>query len=324
MTLLWIGFVCMILFFLALDLGVLNREDRAVSIPKALAWTAIWVTLSLLFGVFVYFQYEYNLVGTAELTLDLSGREAALQYLSAYLLEESLSLDNMFVIALILSYFKIPAIYQHRVLFWGILGAIVMRGTVIIAGMALLHRLEWMNYVFGAILLITAFKLLFSNDEAPDMEQSWLVRICRKCMPLTLEFHGRHFIAVENNKWLVTPLGFVLVLVNFGDLVFAVDSIPAVFAVTNDPFIAFTSNIFAVLGLRSLYFVLAGVMDKFRYLRHSLVVLLFFIGSKMIMSLHYKIPVSWSLVIIVSVLGIGIMVSLLVAKKQGSVRPGAG
>jgi tellurite resistance protein TerC len=316
MTLLWIGFICMILVFLALDLGVLNREDRAVSIPKALAWTAVWVSLSMLFSVFVYFEYEYNLFGMDQQTLDLSGREAVLQYISAYLLEESLSLDNMFVIALILSYFKIPAIYQHRVLFWGILGAIVMRGTVIVAGMALLHRLEWMNYVFGAILLFTAFKLLFGETESPDLEHSWLVRVCRKWIPLTMQLHGRRFAIKEHGQWLLTPLGFVLVLVNVGDLVFAVDSIPAVFAVTNDSFIAFTSNIFAVLGLRSLYFVLAGVMDKFRYLRISLVILLVFIGTKMLISLHYKIPVTWSLVFIIGVLATGIMASVIISERK--------
>lgn len=316
MSLLWVGFVCMILVFLALDLGILNREDRAVSIPKALAWTAIWVSLSLLFSVFVYYEYEYDLFGVTPSTLELSGREAVLQYLSAYLLEESLSLDNMFVIALILAYFKIPAKYQHRVLFWGILGAIVMRGTVIIAGIALLHRLEWMNYVFGAILLFTAFKLLFGEAETPDLDNSWLVKWCRKLVPVTMQLHGRHFLIRQHGKWVLTPLGFVLVLINFGDLIFAVDSIPAVFAVTNDPFIAFTSNIFAVLGLRSLYFVLAGVMDKFRYLRISLVVLLLFIGTKMLLALHYKIPVTWSLAVIIGVLATGILASIVIVERK--------
>jgi tellurite resistance protein TerC len=318
MTLLWIGFVCMILAFLALDLGILNREDRPVSIPKALAWTAVWVSLSLLFSVFVYFEYEYNLFGVDHSSHGLSGREAALQYLSAYLLEESLSLDNMFVIALIITYFKIPAKYQHRVLFWGILGAIILRGAVIIAGIALLRQLEWMNYVFGAILLFTGFKLLFGEGEAVDMEQTWLLRICRKWIPLTMQLHGRQFILREHGRWVLTPLGFVLVLINFGDLVFAVDSIPAVFAVTNDPFIAFTSNIFAVLGLRSLYFVLAGVMDKFRYLRISLVILLLFIGTKMLLSLHYHIPVTWSLAIIIGVLASGILASWVIVERKQS------
>lgn len=316
MTLLWVGFVCMILAFLALDLGILNREDRAVGIPKALAWTTIWVSLSLLFSVFVYYEYEYDLFGVTRSTQQLTGREAVLQYLSAYLLEESLSLDNMFVIALILAYFKIPAKYQHRVLFWGILGAIVMRGTVIIAGIALLHRLEWMNYVFGAILLLTAFKLLFGEAESPDLDNSWLVRLCRRLVPVTMQLHGRHFLVRQHGKWVLTPLGFVLVLINFGDLIFAVDSIPAVFAVTSDPFIAFTSNIFAVLGLRSLYFVLAGVMDKFRYLRISLVILLLFIGTKMLLSLHYKIPVTWSLAVIIGVLATGILASIIIVERN--------
>lgn len=316
MTLLWVGFVCMILAFLALDLGILNREDRAVGIPKALAWTTIWVSLSLLFSVFVYYEYEYDLFGVTRSTQQLTGREAVLQYLSAYLLEESLSLDNMFVIALILAYFKIPAKYQHRVLFWGILGAIVMRGTVIIAGIALLHRLEWMNYVFGAILLLTAFKLLFGEAESPDLDNSWLVRLCRRLVPVTMQLHGRHFLVRQHGRWVLTPLGFVLVLINFGDLIFAVDSIPAVFAVTSDPFIAFTSNIFAVLGLRSLYFVLAGVMDKFRYLRISLVILLLFIGTKMLLSLHYKIPVTWSLAVIIGVLATGILASIIIVERN--------
>jgi tellurite resistance protein TerC len=318
MTLLWIGFVCMILAFLALDLGILNREDRPVSISKALAWTTVWVSLSLLFSVFVYFEYEYNLFGVDHSSHGLSGREAVLQYISAYLLEESLSLDNMFVIALILAYFKIPAKYQHRVLFWGILGAIILRGAVIIAGIALLRQLEWMNYVFGAILLFTGFKLLFGEAEAVDMEQTWLVRICRKWIPLTMQLHGRQFILRERGRWVLTPLGFVLVLINFGDLVFAVDSIPAVFAVTADPFIAFTSNIFAILGLRSLYFVLAGVMDKFRYLRISLVILLLFIGTKMLLSLHYTIPVTWSLAIIIGVLASGILASWVIVERKQS------
>ncbi|HEX5057353.1 MAG TPA: TerC family protein [Gammaproteobacteria bacterium] len=316
MTLLWAGFVCMILAFLALDLGVINREDRAVGIPKALAWTTIWVSLSLLFSAFVYYQYEYDLFDVNRSNLGPTGREAVLQYLSAYLLEESLSLDNMFVIALILTYFRIPAIYQHRVLFWGILGAIVLRGAVIVAGITLMQRLEWMNYVFGAILLFTAFKLLFDQAETAQLDDSRLVRLCRKLMPVTMQLHGRRFIAREHGALALTPLGFVLILINFGDLIFAVDSIPAVFAVTGDSFIAFTSNIFAVLGLRSLYFVLAGVMDKFRYLRISLVILLLFIGTKMLISLYYKIPVTWSLAIIVGVLLTGIMASVIIVERK--------
>lgn len=310
--LVWTVFLVLILCLLALDLGVFNRKAHVVHPKEALAWTAFWVALALAFNGFVYALYENGGWGLAP-SLDFSagGREAALEYFAAYLLEKSLSLDNIFVIAMIFTYFKIPAIYQHRVLFWGIIGALVMRGVMIALGAALIHRFSWITYVFGAILLLTAVKMLLQRHDNVDPEHNWLIRLARRFMPATTDMAGGRFFTSVDGITHVTPLFLVLLMVETTDLLFAVDSIPAVFAVTHDPFIVFTSNVFAILGLRSLYFALAGLMDKFRYLKISLVFILAYVAVKMLLVHHYPIPIPVTLAVIGGILAVGIAASVL-------------
>ena len=323
---LWVGFIAIILTLLALDLGLLNRKPKVISFRESLGWTACWVTLSLLFSVAVYYIYEHHWfdIGTGAETT--SGKKAALDYLSGYIVEQSLSLDNIFVITLIFSYFGVPPQFQHRVLFWGILGAIVMRGVMIGLGAALIHQFEWVMYVFGILLLWTAYKLFRSGDnEAIEPERNPLVRLARKIYPVSNDFEGEHFFTKVNGRNGITPLFLVLLVIESTDLVFAVDSIPAIFAITKDPFIVFTSNIFAILGLRSLFFVLASVVHMFRYLKTSLVFLLAFIGVKMLLAVHYSvhIPTEISLAIIVLTLAAGVIASIALPPKPHDEQPEA-
>lgn len=309
---LWIAFVVLISLFLALDLGVLNRRPHVISAREALGWTALWVAVALLFDVGLYFLYEKQLWGVGHgLGQALSGREAALEFFTAYLVEKSLSLDNIFVIALIFGYFRIPAQFQHRVLFWGILGALVLRGIMIAFGLALIQLFTWTEYLFGALLLFTAFKMVGDEEEHVEPERNPAVRLLRRFLPVTNEIHGQHFMIREGGRLVATPLCLTLVLVETTDVLFAVDSIPAVFTVTRDPFIAFTSNVFAILGLRSLYFALSAVLERFADLKTSLVVLLAFIGLKMMLAHHYPIPTTVSLAFIAGVLLVGVLSSLV-------------
>ena len=245
-----------------------------------------------------------------------SGSEAALRYFTGYIIEKSLSLDNIFVIALIFAYFKVPAIFQHRVLFWGILGALVLRGTMILAGITLIEKFTWMIYVFGGLLLITALRMLFSDDEQIEPEKNVLIKIARKLFPISESFEGSKFFTKINGKKAITPLFLVLLVIESTDVLFAIDSIPAIFAVTTDSYIVFTSNIFAILGLRSLYFALAAMMDRFRYLKISLVFILAFVGVKMLLSHVYPIPTIISLSVIASILIIGTLASIIVSKNS--------
>lgn len=310
------GFLLLVLGLLALDLGVFNRKTHVIPFKQAVLWTGFWVSLALTFTVAVYFMYQHHFMGLGTGETALQGHTAALEFLTAYLVEESLSLDNIFVIALIISYFRIPREFQHRVLYWGILGALVMRGAMIAGGAALIHRFEWMTYVFGVFLLATAVKLLLSKDEAEKDHQNQLpVRLVRKIMPVTDKIEGMHFFARQEGRLAATPLFLALVLIESADVVFAVDSIPAVFAVTRDPFLVFTSNIFAILGLRSLYFVLADIIDRFHYLRLSLVVLLLFIAVKMLIANLYHIPTFASLAVIACVLAAGVLASFVREKR---------
>lgn len=309
----WAGFIVLVLFLLALDLGVLQRRPHVISAKEALGWTGFWIVLALAFNGVLYVAYEQHWFGLGQGD-HTDGRKAAIQFLTAYLVEKSLSLDNIFVIAMIFGYLRVPDEYQHRVLFWGILGALVMRGTMIGAGLALMHRLTWMIYVFGGLLLLTAFKMLISRQEEVEPEKNLFVRIMRRLFPVTDGYREHHFLVREAGRWAVTPLGLAVVLVETTDVMFAVDSIPAVFAVTDDPFIVFTSNVFAILGLRSLYFALAAIMHKFTYLKASLVFLLVFIGIKMLISHHHTIPPGVSLVMIGGILLIGVLASLLVPR----------
>jgi tellurite resistance protein TerC len=311
---LWAAFLGFILLCLALDLGVFHRKARAVGLREALAWFAVWTALSLLFSVFVYFLYERKLFG---ITPPVGGRRAAMDYLSSFILEKALSLDNIFVIALIFGYFRVPSELQHRVLFWGVLGAIVMRMAFIAVGVALIRHFDWIMYVFGGFLLWTAFKMLTAPEHAPDPERNPFVRAARKLYPVCPTFDGPKFFTQMDGRRAITPLFLVLLLVESTDIVFAVDSIPAVLGITDDAFIVFTSNIFAILGLRSLFFALAALMGRFRYLKYSLVFLLAFIGVKMIAAHELKArglePPAWaSLAVIASALAIGVGASWVI------------
>lgn len=306
----WILFLVFIAFMLFLDLGVFNKKSHEMSVKEALGWTAFWIVLSLAFNVVLYYMYELKWGLPADAHV-LTGKDAALKFLTSYLVEKSLSLDNIFVIAMIFSFYKVPNRYQHRVLFWGILGALLMRGVMILAGAALMHRFHWLIYVFGAFLIFTAYKMLKEKDTvAKDLNESLMVRLAKEVYPLHPEFHGEKFFIKIDGKRHMTPLLLVLVIIEFTDLLFALDSIPAVLAVTTDSFIVFTSNIFAILGLRSLYFALAAIMDKFSYLKYSIIVLLAYIGVKMLISKIYPIPTEFSLGFIAAILATGVGVSI--------------
>jgi len=310
------GFVLVIAFLIYFDLSVLHRKAHAVSVKSALFWTGVWVCLALLFNCVIYFLYQGNLVPESGISAKLSGKDAALQFFTGYLIEYSLSLDNIFVMALIITAFRVPSEYQHRLLFWGILGAAVLRGIMIWIGAELMHRFEWTVYLFGVLLILSAAKMLMSGDEEVNPDESFLVRTFRRFYPVTNEFHGQRFFAWIDGKKYATPMLLALVLIEGSDVVFAVDSIPAVFSVTKDPFLVFTSNIFAILGLRSLYFALAGMMDHFEYLKYSLIVLLFFVGVKMLVGHWWHPSNALSLGIIASILAVGVIASLMKRRLQ--------
>src|SRR5262245_44981644 len=279
-VLVWIAFISLILVFLALDLGVFHRKSHVVSVREALTWSSIWVVTALAFTVFVYVGYDNQWLGLGERPDPAersaafpegrinSAWDAAVKFLTGYVVELSLSVDNVFVIAMLLDYFAVPRIYQHRVLFWGILGALAMRGTMIAIGARLVAEFSWILYVFGVILILTAVKMLFAGHGPADLEKNVVVRTLRRFLPISDRFHGKHFVVrAANGALMLTPLALALIMVEATDLVFAVDSIPAIFAITADPFLVFTSNVFAILGLRSLYFALAGALYMFRYLK---------------------------------------------------------
>lgn len=311
-VLVWSGFVLVILLLLALDLGVFNREPRAIPMRKALGWSAFWIALAMAFAFPVYWLFEHNWMGVG-LTFpeDISGRTAVVEYLTGYLLEKSLSLDNIFVIALIFSYFRVPAAYQHRVLFWGVLGALVLRGVMIAAGAVLIHRFTWMTYVFGVLLIVTAARMLVVPHDKLAPEGNLAYRLARRWIPVTTEFDGARFFTRKAGIRHATPLFLVLLMVESTDVMFAIDSIPAIFAVTDEPFIVYTSNVFAILGLRSLYFALAPLLERFRYLKASLVFMLVYIGVKMLLAHHAPIPSGFSLAMVASILTVGILASVI-------------
>lgn len=312
----WIAFLVFIVTMVALDLGVFHRKDRVLSLRHSLGWSAVWIGMALAFNVFIYLLYENNYEWASLATEDLTGREAAAQYLMGYVLEKSLSLDNIFVIAMIFAYFRVPSAMQHRVLFWGILGAVILRGVMIGVGVALINRFEWITYLFGAFLFYSAVRMMQLRHDTVEPGDNLLVRLARSWLPVTDQYHGRRFVVRIDGKLVATPLLLALLLVESSDVMFAVDSIPAIFAVTRDPFIIFTSNIFAILGLRSLYFVLAAYMQKFRYLKESLVFVLAYVGIKMIISNHYHIPDAASMSIIFGILLVGVLASIWGAKKD--------
>jgi tellurite resistance protein TerC len=316
MGLVWGGFLVFFLALLVFDLSVLHREAAELSVRQALFWTMVWVSVAMSFNVVVYGLYEHGWFGFVPGPGVDGGADAVVQFITGYLLEWSLSVDNIFVIALIFAYLRIPALYQYRVLFWGIVGAIVLRGMMIAAGTTLLHYFDWMFYVFGAILLISALRMLREDDEKIDFERSIPARLVRRFVPVTEELERARFFVRRQGTLYATPLFVALVMVELTDVVFAVDSIPAILAVTRDPFLVFTSNAFAILGLRSLYFAVAGLMAMFRYLKYSLVFILAFVGVKMMLASRFHVPNLVSLGIILGTLLGGILASLWVTRRE--------
>jgi tellurite resistance protein TerC len=355
------GFTLLVLFLLALDLGVLNRKAHVIGIKEALGWSAFWISLGLLFSVFIYIGYERHWLGLG-LTVDAmstspaevegvgmvynDGASATVKYITGYVVEKSLSVDNIFVIAMLFGFFAVPPIYQHRVLFWGIIGALLMRGIMIALGAALLREFAWIIYVFGGFLIFTGIKMMVMPEFSENPNKNLVVHLCRKMLPITEHFHGAHFLvragtaasheaekpgdeelpdrvvdAAKPGTLMATPLLLSLVMVEFTDLIFAVDSIPAIFAITSDPFLVFTSNVFAILGLRSLYFALAGMIDKFHYLKFALASILLLVGVKMMIHGWLKKALGenfnlYVLGVVLSILALGVVASLAFPRKD--------
>lgn len=309
----WILFLALIIFFLALDLGVFNKEDHIIKSKEAGIWTAVWVTVALSFSGVIYWLYTEGLIANPT---GLTPDSAVLKYITGYLIELSLSIDNVFVIAVIFSTFKIPPIYQHRVLFWGILGAIVFRALMIFFGVALITRFDWIIYVFGVFLLYTAFKMLKGDDHEFDPKNSFVFRQIKKIYPITSQLNGHDFFIKRMGLNAATPLFVALVVIELTDILFALDSIPAILAITADPFIVFTSNIFAILGLRSMYFLISRMLQKFRFINYSLVVILAYVGLKMLFSHQIEIPEWLSLTVIAASLLGGVLASVLIKEKE--------
>jgi tellurite resistance protein TerC len=298
---LWGGFLAFVLLMLALDLGVFNKKDHVVGFREAAVWSGVWISMALIFNAGIFWWF---------------GQEHGLEFLTGYLIEKSLSVDNIFVFIVIFSALRVPAVYQHRVLYWGILSALVMRAAMIFAGAAMIARFHWLIYVFGVFLIITGIRLYLARNKEEHPEDARILRVIRGLVPSTERFDGHNFMTVENGRRVATPLLMALIMVEISDIIFAVDSIPAIFAVTTDPFIVFTSNIFAILGLRSLFFILAGLVDKFRYLKVGLAAVLCFVGTKMTIMDIYKIPSPVSLAVIALTLGISIMASFAVSRRE--------
>jgi len=352
----WSGFVAFVLAMLALDLGVFHRKAHIVSVKEAISWSAVWLAMGLSFAVFVYFGYENHWLGLGNEIdpvdgLINNGSTATGKYLTGYVVEKSLSVDNIFVIAMIFGFFAVPPLYQHRVLFWGILGALLLRGIMIAVGAKLIAEFHWVLYLFAGFLIATALKMLFFKTEHTDPNKNVVVRLTRRLFPVTARFHGEHFVVragtaasresevpgapllpdevVEKARpgtWLLTPLALALVMVETTDLIFAVDSIPAIFAITGDPFLVFTSNVFAILGLRSLYFALAGMVNKFRYLKVSLALVLLLVGVKMLLAEWLKIALGkyfnlYLLTAVIMILAAGVVFSLAADRRASKGTP---
>ena len=347
----WTAFIAFVLMMLALDLGVFHRKAHIVSVKEALAWSAVWLSMGLTFAVFVYFAYGSQWFGLGTVAdavdgLTNDGSTAAEKYLTGYIVEKSLSVDNIFVIAMIFSFFAVPPLYQHRVLFWGILGALILRGTMIAIGAKLIAEFHWVLYLFAVFLIFTAIKMLFLKTEHTDPNKNVVVRLARRLFPVTARFHREHFIvragssasyesevpgapavpdevveAARPGTLLLTPLALALVMVETTDVIFAVDSIPAIFAITSDPFLVFTSNVFAILGLRSLYFALAGMVKKFRYLKVSLGLVLMVVGVKMLLAEWLKLALGkhfnlYLLTMVLSILAAGVAASVIAERRR--------
>ncbi|HMQ34706.1 MAG TPA: TerC family protein [Chloroflexaceae bacterium] len=324
---LWVGFNLFVLAMLAIDLGVFHRTAHEVSVKEAAIWSVVWISLALAFNGLLYLFWERLVPGSS-----YTAGEAGLAFLTGYLIEKALSVDNIFVFVLIFTYFSVPAKYQHRVLFWGILGALVMRGAMIFAGAALIYRFHWVIWIFGVFLIFTGIRMAMSKDEKLEPEKNPVIKLFRRFMPVSEQYDGQKFFTVKNGVRMATPLFLVLLMVETTDLVFAVDSIPAIFAVTQDPFIVYTSNVFAILGLRALYFVLAGVIHKFHYLKLGLSVVLAFVGVKMLLpdltaallGVSYKIPTGVSLSVVATIISVAVAASLMRARRLERLGQAAG
>jgi tellurite resistance protein TerC len=297
----WIAFLVFVLAVLALDLGVFHKKSHTVGFKESMIWSAVWIGMALIFNGLLYFW---------------KGPQDAMLFLTGYVIEKSLSVDNLFVFLLIFGYFKIPNQYQHKVLFYGILGALVMRAFFIWAGIAILERFTWVIYIFGAFLVFSGIKMLMPQSDDHDLEKSWVITWTKKILPTSPHFHEDKFFIKQAGQWMITPLFITLVFVEFSDLVFAIDSIPAIIGITNDPFLVFTSNVFAIMGLRSLYFALKGFADIFHYLKYGLAAILIFIGVKMLISHWYHMPVSITMSVIFGVLTLSVILSLRSKKKE--------
>jgi tellurite resistance protein TerC len=351
MNWIWLGFIGFVLLMLALDLGVFHRKAHVVSVREAIGWSSVWIALGCSFAVFVYFAYEGNWLGLGVAPdpvdgLPIDGSTAVEKYLTGYVVEKSLSVDNIFVIAMIFQFFAVPALYQHRVLFWGILGALLLRGVMIAIGAQLIAEFHWVLYVFAAFLILTAVKMLLLRTDHADPGMNVVVRMTRRLFPVTERFHREHFVVragaaasyesevpgaaperdavverAAKGTLLLTPLALALVMVETTDVIFAVDSIPAIFAITGDPFLVFTSNVFAILGLRSLYFALAGMVRKFRYLKPALAMVLMVVGVKMLLAEWLKAALGrhfnlYLLVVVLLILTGGVVGSLIADRRS--------
>lgn len=299
---LWSVFNLFVLGMLALDLGVFHRKSHEVGVREALTWTGVWITLAMAFNIFLYYYFD---------------KETAIEFFTGYLIEKSLSIDNIFVMIMIFSYFQVPSHYQHKVLFWGILGALVMRVIFILTGIELIHRFHWLIYIFGGFLVVTGIRMLTSGDTKLEPERNPLVKLARRIFPFTNSYEGDQFFVKRDNKLWATPLFLVVILIEATDLIFAVDSIPAILAISDDSFIVYTSNVFAILGLRSLYFALSGIEKYFQYLKYGLSAILIFVGVKMCITDFYKIPIDLSLILIVFILTIAMLASVAFRTNRG-------
>lgn len=298
----WIGFHLFIFLMLALDLGVFNRNVHKVPLKEALTWSAVWIFLAICFNLFVFFEF---------------GKTKALEFLTGYVIEYSLSVDNIFVFILIFTSFAVPEKYQHKILFWGIMGALVMRGIFIFAGVALINKFHWIVLIFGGFLVFTGIRMLFQKEEQAAPGENKIVKFFRKFLPVTNELHGSNFFVKQDHKLMATPLFLVLLIIESSDLIFAVDSIPAILAISKDPFIVYTSNIFAILGLRSLYFAVSGIMGYFRYLKVGLAFVLTYVGLKMLSAYFgFEIPILLSLSVIIGILTVSVLASVIIKEKK--------
>ena len=309
-TLMWVLFNGFVLAMLALDLGVFHKKAHEVKMKEALTWSAVWIGCAMIFNLLIYYYWDWIAPGSG-----YSNSDAALAFLTGYLIEKSLSVDNVFVFLMVFTYFQVPSLYQHKVLFWGILGALIMRAIFIFAGVSLITTFHWTIYIFGALLIFTGINMAMQKDKKLEPEKNPVIRLFKKWFPVTNDYHGDHFFAKIDGRKVATPMFIVLLVIETTDVIFAVDSIPAILAITSNPFIVYTSNVFAILGLRALYFALAGIMGLFHYLHYGLSVILVFVGTKMMLVDLFKIPVGISLMVVMSILVISVVLSKMFPPK---------